>query len=128
MQFAHGEKDGLRILAHARETGSLPSLIAQLRKDYGRAGLDFPFRESQIADEALADLLTTLRDDLYRLLMERFDHYLNLMYAIDLPERAFRQVQPTDAVEVAGQLADLILEREWQKIQFRRRFGGAGPA
>ena len=127
MRPAEGEKEGLRILAHARETGLLSSLMAQVRKDYGRAGLDFPIRESDMADKALPELLSSLRDNLYRLLMERFDQYLNLMYAIDLPERAFRQVQPTDAVEVAGQLADLVLRREWQKIAFRQRFG-EGPA
>ena len=53
--------------------------------------------------------------------MERFDLYLNLMYAADVPEREFKGVQVTDAVDVATQVTFLLLKREWKKIEFRTR-------
>ena len=53
--------------------------------------------------------------------MERFDQYLNLMYAIDVPEREFKGINVTDAVEVATQVTFLLLRREWKKIEFRTR-------
>jgi hypothetical protein len=102
--------------------------MLQLQKDYGRAGLDFPISESQLLTGEVPIIFTNLKEDIYVLLMEHFDQYLNLMYAVDIPEREFQRVDPADAVEAAHQLSGLILKREWQKIQWRRSSPGSGPA
>ncbi len=110
------------LLAHAGELGLRPALLAQLRKDYERASVPFPLRD-QVA-EALSDAAwaQALQESLYLLLMERFDAYLNLMYAADVPEREFRDLQLTDAVDVAQQVSLVLLRREWQKVWMRRTY------
>jgi hypothetical protein len=114
------------LLDHARACGKLSALLTQLRRDYQRANIPFPIREHDLASARPEALLQELRESLYLLLMERFDQYLNLMYAADVPERAFRGVQPVDAVEAAGEVAFLLLKREWQKLGYRTRYGGLG--
>ena len=102
--------------------------MLQLQKDYGRAGLDFPIPEKHLLAEDIPEIFSTLKEGIYRLLMEYFDQYLNLMYAVDIPEREFQGIDPADTVEASHQLSGLILKREWQKIQWRRSSPGSGSA
>lgn len=120
--------EGLRVLNKAKTSGLLTALMLQLQKDYGRAGLDFPISESQLLIGEVPVIFTNVKEDIYVLLMEHFDQYLNLMYAVDIPEREFQRVDPADAVEAAEQLSVIILKREWQKIQWRRSYPGSGSA
>ena len=116
--------DSAELLEYARKSGHLPLLLSQLKKDYERANIPFPLRQGKKGDQSPGEILQSLRENLYLLLMERFDQYLNLMYAADVPEREFRAVQLTDAVEVASQVTFILLKREWKKIEFRSRQGG----
>lgn len=125
---AEGRVEGLEVLSKAKTSGLLSPLMLQLQKDYGRAGLDFPISESKLLKEDLPIIFTNLKEDIYVLLMEHFDQYLNLMYAVDIPEREFQGIDPADTVEAAHQLSGLILKREWQKIQWRRSSPGSGSA
>lgn len=113
--------DALELLDYARKSGRLPLLLSQLKKDYERANVPFPLYPLQTGDPNSGELLQSLRESLYVLLMERFDQYLNLMYAADVPEREFKAVRVTDAVEVASQVTFILLKREWKKIEFRSR-------
>lgn len=122
---AEGSTEGLRVLHQARNSGLLHSLMLQLQKDYGRAGLDFPIPEKYLLSEDVPEIFSTLKEGIYMLLMEHFDQYLNLMYTVDLPERDFQGIDPGDAVEAADQISGLILKREWQKIRWRRGYPGA---
>jgi len=124
---AEGSAGGLQVLHKARSSGLLHSLMLQLQKDYGRAGLDFPILEKYLRTEDVAEIFASLKEGVYLLLMEHFDQYLNLMYAVDLPEREFQGIDPGDAVEAADQLSGMILKREWQKIQWRRNYPGPDP-
>jgi hypothetical protein len=49
------------------------------------------------------------------------------MYAVDVPEREFRTLQVTDAVEVAGQVVLVLLRREWQKVWSRATYDSGRP-
>lgn len=120
-----GSAGGLQVLQQARNSGLLDILILQLQKDYGRAGLDFSIPEKYLLAEDIPEIFSTFKESIYLLLMEHFDQYLNLMYAVDLPERDFQGIDPADAVEAAHQLSGLILKREWQKIQWRRNYPGS---
>ncbi len=113
------------LLDHARACGKLSALLSQLRRDYQRANVPFPIRGGDLASAGPEALFQELREGIYLLLMERFDQYLNLMYAADVPERAFSGLQPQDAVEAAGEVAFLLLKREWQKLGYRSRFGSS---
>ncbi|MGB5654757.1 MAG: hypothetical protein WBM56_13095 [Robiginitalea sp.] len=125
---AEGTGEGLQVLSKAQASGLLPSLMLQLQKDYGRAGLEFPIPQEHIRAAEPTEIFSSLKEGVYLLLMEHFDQYLNLMYAVDLPERYFQGIDPRDAVEAAHQLSGLILKREWQKIQWRRSYPGSDSA
>ena len=108
------------LLASARKSGRLHELTGQLGKDFLRAGLPpFPATGDREGEPTDADLARLLQERLYRLLMENFDGYLNLMYAVDVPQRIFRELRITDAVEVARQMTAVVIAREWQKVQLR---------
>jgi hypothetical protein len=115
-------EDALAILTSAESKGFLQALLRQLQKDYERANIAFPLQGFADAPVPHAEILQRLRESLYYLLMEDFDGYLNLMYAADVREKDFRHIHPTDAVDVAGQVTQLLLEREWLKIRLRFRY------
>jgi hypothetical protein len=41
---------------------------------------------------------------------------------VDVPERSFREIPLTDAVEVAAEVSFLILQREWQKVLSKQKY------
>jgi hypothetical protein len=103
------------ILEEAVRRGLYKPLVAQLQKDFDRANVSVQFSYKLPASE----LFSTLHEKIYQLLMERFADYLNVLYLVDVPEQAFKQIELTDVVEVAREVCLLILEREWQKIQLK---------
>lgn len=116
--------DGTSLLANAQRHALRRKLLAQLLKDYRRAGLNPPFRTG--ADGAFpgdAEVLEQLTFSIYRLLMNHFDGYLNLMYAADVPEKAFRDLDVTDSVEAARALVLILLRRQWEKVWLRSTYG-----
>jgi len=97
------------------------NLLTQLRKDFNLANIEFGFLEE---NDTLApqELIAALREKMYFLLMERFTEYLNLLYIVDISERALKEIQVTDVVEVADQVAFLVLQREWQKVWYKNEY------
>lgn len=124
MEASSGNIPGWLSEVHAH--GPYLALLFQLQKDYERANLDFflPLDEGP-GNISPVELVQGLRESLYRLLMERFDQYLNLMYAADVPEREFRSLSASDPVDAAAQVAEILLRREWQKVSLRSRFGAS---
>ncbi|MBT8321590.1 MAG: hypothetical protein KJO90_07980 [Eudoraea sp.] len=111
-------ENSLSLLKGASAKTLYKALVNQLSKDFARANIPFSFREEITPEE----LLSTLKEKLYVLLLENFSDYLNLMYIIDVPESAFKNLELTDAVEVAEQLSFLILRREWQKVWLKAHY------
>lgn len=106
-------------LQEACKAGLYEPLVLQLQKDFDRANVSVRFSGKLTAEE----LFTALHEKIYQLLMERFADYLNVLYVVDVPETAFRQIEPTDVVEVAKEVCLLILKREWQKVQMKENHG-----
>lgn len=104
------------ILEQSRQAGLLQALVMQFEKDFHRAGLTFPEWSDGDSD---AQWVQRLREALYRILMEQTDAYMNLMYAVGVPERKFRGIPLTDTVEVADAATLLLLQREWEKVCLR---------
>ncbi len=94
-------------------------LVVQLDKDFGLANVPIDFQVEMAPDE----LRAILHEKVYYLIMERFADYLNLLYVVDVPEKAFKEIQVTDVVEVAEQVSFLILKRELQKVWLKERYG-----
>lgn len=112
-------QDSVALLTKAKEQRLYRKLVVQLKKDFGLANIhiDLP------VDIPTNELPAILHEKIYVLLMEKFSDYLNLLYVIDVPEKAFKDIQVTDSVEVAGQVSFLILKRELQKVALRQKHG-----
>jgi len=108
----------LQLLRKVDENELYHKLVIQLQKDFDRASIPIAIPE-QVTPSQLEILLN---EKIYFLLMERFSEYLNLLYAIDIPESVFKDVKVTDAVDVSKQVAFFILEREFQKVRLREKY------
>lgn len=111
-------QDSSQLLQSAQENRLYLKLVAQLQKDFSLANISVDI-DSDISPNALKNVL---REKIYYLIMERFSEYLNLLYIIDVPEKAFKEIQVTDVVEVAEQVAFLILGREMQKVWLKAKY------
>ena len=116
--------DAAALLLHAERHALRRKLLAQVQKDYSRAGLDLPFRTGADGDfPGDGEILEQLTFSLYRLLMDHFDGYLNLMYAADVPEYAFRDLDVADPVDAARALVFILIRRQLEKVWLRATYG-----
>jgi len=110
--------DSNEVLQKATADNLYLNLVTQLQKDFKLANIDVDF----LLTIPPKDLLTQLHEKIYFLIMEKFMEYLNLMYIIDVPETAFKEIEEVDVVEVSKQISFLILKREWQKVWFKAKY------
>ncbi|MEQ8216633.1 MAG: hypothetical protein RH981_00265 [Arenibacter sp.] len=107
------------LLKHASDQSLYQDLVSQLQKDFVFANvfIELPDKVSP------KDLKTLVHEKVYYLIMEKFTDYLNLLYIIDVPEKAVKAIEATDVVEISEQVTFEILKREWQKVWFRNEYG-----
>ena len=96
----------------------LNELKLQLQKDFALANLTLVFSK----DEEPNAIIDAVVESLYRLLLEDFDSYLNLLYIVDVPEAAMKGVDGTDAVVTARQVGFLVMRRTFLKVWFKKKF------
>ncbi len=106
------------LLLFAKEQMLYQNLVAQLQKDFALSNVDINI-SLEIDPQ---DLVSVLHEKNYFLILEKFSEYLNLLYIIDVPERAFKNIEMTDVVDVAAQATFLMLQRELQKVQMKAKY------
>ena len=106
------------LFIEAEEENLYLKLIEQINKDFNLAneGIDFPLSISP------NELKVQLHEKIYRLIQYKFAEYLNLLYIIDVSEEKIKELDGSDLVVLAEQVAFLILKREWQKVWFRNKY------
>ena len=112
-------ENSLQLLKDAQKNELYPKLVIQLKKDFELANLRLKISDNP----PLEKLKTELHEKVYRLILEQFPEYLNLLYIVDVSEDKVRQIETTDVVDMAGAVSFLILKREWQKVSLRQQFG-----
>ncbi|WP_027078174.1 hypothetical protein [Maribacter antarcticus] len=110
--------DSESVMKYTQSRGLYNALVAQVNRDFTRVNLKLAFGLNPQPKE----LQTVIREKIYLLLMERFSEYLNVMYAVDIPERAFKNLEIKDTVDVAEQVTFLILKRELQKLELKEKY------
>lgn len=102
-------------LAIVRETAG------QVLKDFGVMGVEITFSgDPYAAYEELKEQITPVLYNLYRNDQSAFQA---LLYRIDVSEVKFRKLLGSgNPMEFPAALADLILQREFQKVLTRRYF------
>lgn len=105
------------LLSEAQKEDLYRKLVEQINKDFTLANesLDLDVSISPI------DLKLRLHDKIYQLIQFKFAEYLNLLYITDVPEEQVKSLDGSDIVELAEQVAFLVLKREWQKVWFRNK-------
>ncbi len=106
------------LLQHAESDKLYQKLIIQLEKDFKLANIPIEVTRP-IAPE---DLVSLLREKLYRLIMENISKCLDLFYIVDIPESALADLKGEDAVEKADQLSYMLLKRIWKKVWYKERY------
>ncbi len=106
------------ILEVAQKELLYEKLLLQIKKDFelANAGLKFNM------DIKPNELKSILHEKIYFLMLEKFQEYLNLLYVVDIPESAVKEIQATDVVDVSEEVCFLLLKREWQKVWFKDKY------
>lgn len=109
---------------YERSIDLLQDVIAQINKDFRLQGFEVNF--SGEGETAYAELSAQLAPVIEYMLEEQTDKFWNLIYGIDLSEAKVKQILfGKEEVENAiGQLTDLILKRELQKVVIRYYYSG----
>jgi len=112
------DSEALELLEAAASEKLFKKLVLQLSKDFEMANVAI----NNLTGLNHKQLIESLREKIYRLILEDFSDYLNLLYVIDVPEKAFKDLELTDAVEVADQVGYLILKRELLKVRLKDKY------
>lgn len=106
------------LLSEAEKENLYDKLIEQINKDFNFANEAIDFPKSTSPEE----LKIQLHEKIFRLIQYKYAELLNLLYIIDVPEENMKQLDGSDTVELAEQIAFLILKREWMKVWFRNKY------
>ena len=106
------------LLSEAEKENLYDKLIEQINKDFNFANEAIDFPKSTSPEE----LKIQLHEKIYRLIQYKYAELLNLLYIIDVPEENMKQLDGSDTVELAEEIAFLILKREWMKVWFRNKY------
>lgn len=109
---------GLAILESIGSPLLYDELIRQMNKDFTRAGLEFKLT----ADLEPRELVGLLRHEVFRIIQFQFNDFLNLLYAVDVPEKEVKKIAGLNAGEYADKITYLILWRSWQKVSHRQKY------
>ena len=107
-----------QLIEEASQLKLYKKLIQQLNKDLLYANIDLSFNE----DILPTSLKLLLHETVYKLIQDKFIDYLNLLYIIDVSEKKVKQLDGSDTLLLADQVAFLILQREWQKVWFKNKY------
>src|SRR5690606_579697 len=106
------------VLQAATQRDLYKNLIAQINKDLKFANLDCEF-DYTISTEALTNEFCEL---IFNCINNKFAHYLNLLYIVDVPENQIRGLDGSDLVKLTQNVVFLILKREYQKVWYKARY------
>lgn len=106
------------LIEEANQLNLYHKLVKQLNKDFLLANVDLDFHE----DILPTSLKLLIHETVYKLIQEKFTEYLNLLYIIDVPEKAVKALNGEDVLKLSEDVTFLILKREWQKVWFKNHY------
>jgi septation ring formation regulator EzrA len=109
---------------YQRSTVLLQDVIAQINKDFRLNGFDVEF--SGEGETAYQELTEQLIPVIEYMLEHQTETFWNLVYSIDLNETKVKRIlfAQEEVDNAIGQLTDLILKRELQKVVIRHFYSG----
>ncbi len=108
----------LEFIYKISENNLYVEVIQQLQKDFELSGLVIEFDEFIVPE----DLIKVIYQQIYHLLINNFDGYLQLLYRIDVAEQKI-VIQKSDTIELIAQKSTYyVLQREYQKVKLRKKY------
>lgn len=105
------------LFAEANQLQLYKKLVLQLNKDLSLANINLEFDEEVLP----TSLKLLLHEIVYKLILDKFTDYLNLLYIVDVSEDKIRQLDGSDVLQLSEDVTFMILKREWQKVWFRNK-------
>lgn len=109
---------------YERSVALLQDVVAQINKDFRLNGFDVEFSgEGETAYQELSEQLIPVIE---YMLEHQTETFWNLVYSIDLNEAKVKRILfgQEEVDNAIGQLTDLILKRELQKVVIRHFYSG----
>jgi hypothetical protein len=103
------------------DNNQLGELSETISKDFNKAGI--PSIISQVGFNNLNELKKHLTAKISELLDNNYEKLINILYRIDVDEDKLNELFGSQNREsIPGKLADLIIERQIQKINIRNMY------
>lgn len=103
------------------EKSEVKQVSEYISSTFNRFGLDLPLSPDDV--ENLNQLKTFLTEKLKDMLDNNFDNLVNTLYRIDVSEVKLNELFGTkNRTYIPSALADLIIERQLQKLHFRKKY------
>ena len=102
-------------------TDRVKDIVKYVEKDFtiSEGNSLIPSSDQNSLEEFRLYLITKLKF----LLLEKYDALINILYKIDINEEKVRKVfSGKDKEKIPGELAELIINRQLQKIHFRKLY------
>ena len=106
------------LIEEANRLDLYKKLIHQLNKDLLLANINLDFHEEVLPNS----LKFLLQETVYKLIQEKFNDYLNLLYIVDVSEKDVKALSGDDILKLSEEVTFLILKREWQKVWFKNKY------
>jgi len=106
------------LLTLVSDQGLYQDLLQQLKKDFELSGISIQL-EPTISE---ISLLKELQFQIKQLIDTNFDAFLQLLYRVDIPEKSMQSNDIQDSDIVATKTTFIILEREWKKVYYRKKY------
>lgn len=100
-------------------TQDLQTGITLIRKDFNLDAAELSIAEAELSYQSLLTKLTRI---VGYLLEKDFSKLLQVLYRIDIPEEKLKSALASDEAEPAIIISQMILDREMQKVETRKRY------
>ncbi len=100
-------------------TQDLQTGISLIRKDFNLDESELMIKEAELSHETLLKKLTYI---VSYLLEKDFGRLLQVLYRIDISENKLKAALASNEAEPALVISQMILEREMQKVETRKRY------
>ena len=107
----------LKLLEEAKRQDLYEHLVAQVNKDFQRAGVQERFDAFSASQVFLRNLTAAI----YDLIVSDFETYLTVLYTIDVSEAKIKALPVQQVHELATAVTVLIMEREYGKVSFKNK-------
>ena len=108
-----------QLLQQAEKEALYEALIIQLNKDFNLSNIAVA-----LPNDILPEVLKQqLYETIHQLISDDFDAFLNLLYRVDVPQKALSSANKESLERFSAQATLAILKREWQKVWFRKTLG-----